>query len=105
MFTNKVAWETLRSVDSATISATPVVLGVPLLFPCYILKIVNNSSVLVTISDGARNIDVVRAGETFVYNECKTPYREMLPEGTQLYIAGSAGTGFVYLVSQYIVSN
>jgi hypothetical protein len=108
-FTQRLTWETLRSLDSSTLSGAYAAVGGPLLHPCYILKLVNNSSVLVTVSiDGATDIDVAPASSYFVYDESKgfpnmnTPF---LPAGTQIYVKGSAGTGLIYLVTQYIVTN
>lgn len=107
-YTSKLAWETLRSVDSSTFSGAYVAVGGPLLHPSYICKLVNNSTVLVTVSvDGATDIDVAPAGSFWLYDEGKgqEAYQLSLPQGTQIFVKGSAGTGLVYLVSQYIVTN
>lgn len=106
-YTTRLSWETLRSVDSATFAASYVTLGGPLLHPAYILKLVNNSTVLVTISiDGTTDIDVAPANSFWLYDEDEgNPSHESIPAGTQIYVKGSAGTGLVYLVSQYIVLN
>lgn len=107
--TGRIAWETLRSIDSATFTGVMIPLGTPLLHPSYILKLVNNSSVLVTISiDGVNNVDVAPANSFFLYDEGKVGLSASfpaIPSGTQLYVTGAAGTGLVYLVSQYIVTN
>ena len=101
MFTKRIGWENLRSIDSATFTGSFQAVGTPLLYPSYICKLVNNSDVLVTISiDGTNAIDVAPAGSFWLYDETKTS--EALPGGTQFYVSGSAGTGLVYLVSQYI---
>lgn len=109
MYTSRLTWETLRSVDSATFTGVYVALGAQLAHPSYICKLVNNSTVLVTISiDGVTDIDVAPANSFWLYDEGKmgssagTP---SLPQGTQIYVKGSAGTGSVYLVTQYIVVN
>lgn len=106
-YTTRLAWETLRSVDSATFAGTYVTLGGPLLHPSYILKLVNSSTVLITISiDGVTDIDVAPANSFWLYDEDEgNPSHEAVPQGTQIYVKGSAGTGLVYLVSQYIISN
>lgn len=105
-YTNRVAWETLRSIDSATFTGLYQALGTPLSNPSYILKLVNNSTVLVTISiDGATDIDVAPAGSFWLYDEGKVAISAIfpaVPQGTQIYVKGSAGTGSVYLISQYI---
>lgn len=105
--TNRIAWETLRSIDSATFTGSKQAVGTPLAFPSYILKMVNNSTSLVTVSiDGINDVDVAPASSFWLYDEGKVALSASspaLPKGTQIYVTGSAGTGSVYLVSQYIV--
>lgn len=106
-YTQRIAWETLRSIDSATFTGSYQALGTPLLHPSYICKLVNNSTVLVTISiDGINDMDVAPANSFWLYDEGKVGQASAfpaLPQGTQVMVKGSAGTGSVYLVSQYIV--
>lgn len=106
-YSSRLAWETLRSRDSATFTGSYQTLGTPLDNPSYILKLVNNSTVLVTISiDGSTDIDIAPAGSFWLYDEGKvggSSQTPAIPGGTQIYVKGSAGTGSVYLVSQYIV--
>lgn len=106
-YTQRLAWETLRSIDSATFTGSYQALGTKLTRPSYICKLVNNSTVLVTISiDGTTDIDVAPAGSYWLYDESKVGESgeyPALPKGTQFYVKGSAGTGSVYLVSQYII--
>lgn len=106
-YTNRVTWEPLRTLDSATLAGAYVALGTPLAHPSYICKVVNNSSVLVTISiDGASDVDVAPAGSFWLYDEGKVGLSgssPALPQGTQIYVKGVAGVGSIYLVSQYIV--
>lgn len=108
-YTNRIAWETLRSIDSATFTGSYQALGTPLANPSYICKLVNNSTVLVTISiNGTTDIDVAPAGSFWLYDEGKTGVSSAFPaisKGTQFYVKGSAGTGSVYLVSQYIIQS
>lgn len=108
--TNKIAWETLRSIDAAAINAvTYTPLGGPLLFPSYILKMVNNGSTLVTVSiDGVTDIDVAPSTSFWLYDEGKvgvSASAPAIPAGTQVYVKGTPGTtgSSIYLVSQYIV--
>lgn len=102
-FTTRLTWEPLRSIDSATFTGNYLRLGDPLSHPAYILKLVNNSTVLVTISiDGTTDIDVAPSNSFWLYDE---ESHEANRAGTQFYVKGSAGTGFVYLVSQYIILN
>ena len=104
---NRIAWETLRSIDSATFTGSYQALGSKLSNPSYILKMVNNSTVLVTISiDGTTDIDICPSGSFWLYDEGKVARQSSVPAvpaGTQIYVKGAAGTGSVYLVSQYIV--
>lgn len=108
-YTSRIAWETLRSVNSTTFVGTYLPLGGPLLFPSYICKLVNNSNVLVTISiDGLNDVDVAPANSFWLYDESKVGTSgsfPALPAGTQIFVKGSVGSGFVYLVSQYIITN
>lgn len=106
-YTQRISWETLRSIDSATFTGSYQNLGTPLVNPGYIVKLVNNSTVLVTISiDGTTDIDVAPANSFWLYDESKAGMNSAfpaLPAGTQIMVKGSAGTGLVYLVSQYII--
>jgi hypothetical protein len=103
MFTTRISWENLRSIDSASFTGSYQALGTPLIYPSYKCKLVNNSTVLVTISiDGTNSIDVAPAGSFWLYDETVTRDHEGIPAGTQFYVSGIAGTGLVYLVSQYL---
>lgn len=107
-YTSKIAWETLRSIDSATFTGSYQAIGTPLNFPSYILKLINNSTVLVTISiDGINDVDVAPANSFWLYDETKvlSPSIQGIPAGTKIFVKGSAGTGSVYLVSQYLKPN
>lgn len=115
-FTNRLNWETLRSRNATTFNNTYQAMGygttptvpAPLQFPSYICKLVNNSTVLLTISiDGVTDIDVAPPGSFWLYDESKVGVSGQfpaLPAGTQIFVKGAAaGTGFVYLVTQYVV--
>ncbi len=106
-YTQRLAWETLRSIDSATFTGLYQAVGTPLANPSYICKLVNNSTVLVTISiDGTNDVDVAPASSFWLYDEGKAGLNAAmpaLPAGTQIMVKGVAGTGSVYLVSQYII--
>jgi hypothetical protein len=108
-YTQRLAWETLRVIDSATLTGSYQALGTPLANPSYICKCVNNSTSLVTISiDGINDIDVAPASSFWLYDEGKAgtiASAPSLPQGTQIYVKGSAGTGSIYLVSQYIIQS
>lgn len=105
-YTNRITWEPLRSINSTTLTGAYQALGSPLANPSYKCKLVNNSTSLVTISiDGATDIDVAPANSFWLYDETMTPGKEALPQNTQIYVKGSSGTGLIYLVTQYLVSN
>lgn len=109
--TNKIAWEVLRSVDSASLvsSSTYYAVGRALLNPSFKLKMVNTSNVLVTVSiDGISDYDVCPANSFWLYDETQaqlgTAQSPAIPQGTQIYVkAASAGTGLIYLVTQYLI--
>lgn len=105
--TGRIAWETLRTIDSSTLTGSYQALGTPLAHPSFICKLVNNSTVLVTISiDGTTDIDVAPASSFWLYDEGKAGFNSAypsLPEGTQFYVKGSAGAGSIYLATQYII--
>ena len=106
-YTQRLAWETLRSIDSATFTGLYQNLGTALANPSYICKLVNNSTVLITISiDGINDVDVCPASSFWLYDEGKMGLNAgapSLPAGTQIMVKGAAGTGSVYLVTQYII--
>ena len=104
-----IKWETLRSLDSSTLAGSYVALGTPLSHPSYILKVVNVSNILVTVSiNGSSDIDVAPANSFFLYDEGKVGLSSGLPaipQGTQVYVkssTGAGGVGNIYLVTQYI---
>lgn len=104
MYSTRVVWEKLRSIDSATFTGSYQALGTPLINPSIRLKLVNNSSVLVTISmDGINDHDIAPASSFWLYDADTTPFRNAIPAGTQIMVKGSASTGLVYLVSQYLI--
>jgi len=106
-YTNKIAWETLRTLSSAALTGGYDLLGTPLAHPGYIVKMVNNGTTQVTVSvDGSTDIDVCPAGSFWLYDEGKVGQSAAfpsLPQGTQIFVKGGAGTGTIYLVVQYII--
>ena len=106
-YTRKLVYETLRSRDSATFTGSYQTLGSALSHPASIVKLVNNSTVLVTVSiDGVNDYDIAPANSFWLYDVTSDSAPEsgsiFVSKGTQYYIKGSAGTGSVYLVVQYI---
>ena len=108
-YNQTIAWEPLRSIDSATFTGSYQALETPLVHQSYICKLVNTSNVLVTISiNGTSDIDVAPPNSFWLYDEGKVGQSSAfpaLPAKTQFFVKGSAGTGLVYLVSQYVVTN
>lgn len=108
VYTQRLKYDTIRSIDSSTFTGSFQALGTPLSFPGAIVKLVNNSSVLVTIStDGVNTHDVAPAGSFWLY-DCVSnapPQKDpiFIPSGTQYLVNGASGTGLVYLVVQYIL--
>ena len=112
-YTNRITWEALRSLDTATMSSSSTYynVGTALLFPSYKLKLVNNSTVLVTVSiNGTSDVDVAPAGSFWLYDETQAQFPSAttpaIPAGTQISVkSASAGVGLIYLVSQYLITN
>jgi len=106
-FSSRLAWDKLRMIDSATLSGAYQALGSPFANPAYKIKMVNNSTVLVTVSnDGVNDYDVCPGNSFWLYDETQSsvpPAGQALPEGTQIYVKGSPGVGLIYLVVQYII--
>ena len=107
-YTQRITWEPLRSIDSATLTGAYAPVGGPTTHPAMLVKMVNTSNVLVTVSiNGTSDIDVLPSNSFWLYDEDTSgnPSPESLPENTQFYVKGPAGTGLIYLVVQYIVTN
>lgn len=106
-WTKQLNYETLRSIDSATFTGSYQALGTPLANPASIIKLINNSSVIVTVStNGTNDHDVVPGGSFFLYDATSDSPQEsgsiFFKQGTQFYVKGSASTGLVYLVALYV---
>jgi hypothetical protein len=109
MYTNRIAWEPLRKLDASTLTTSYQVVQGPSLQAGYIVKMANTSSSIVLISiDGVNDIDILPGGSFWLYDEYKGIDREGLPQGTRFFVkleTGSvASAGFIYLVSQYLVT-
>lgn len=98
--------EVLRSIDSATFTGSYQALGSVLANPAVLVKFVNNSTVLVTVSwDGINDHDIYPGTSFSLYDVTTNSQREdgiNIPAGTQFYVKGAAGTGFFYLVDFYV---
>lgn len=108
-YTKQFLYENLRSIDSATLTGSYQALGTPLAHPASLVRLVNNSTVLVTVSvDGIADQDVAPASSFFLYDvTANAPSNGddavFVPQNTQFYVKGSAGTGLIYLVVLYIL--
>ncbi len=104
-YTNKVSWETLQVITAPFTGSYQAFTA--LAHPAYKIKMVNNSTALVTVSiDGVNDIDVAPANSFWLYDESIIGQNGQLPavpQGTVISIKGTAGTGSVYLVVQYII--
>jgi hypothetical protein len=107
--TNSLKAVPLTSIAASTLSGSYQLVtassGLP--NPVCILKIINNASVVVTVSyDGSTDHDFVRAGETLVLNiqTNSQPNNKManMAKGTQVWVKGVAGTGTVYVAAYYL---
>jgi len=101
-------FENLRSIDSATFTGSYQSLGSPLSNSAVLLKVVNNSNVLVTVSyNGVNDHDVVPSSSFYLYDfgsDAQSSSGEnslSFPAHTQVYVKGAAGVGSVYLVVVY----
>lgn len=107
-YTRRLVYDTLRSRDSATFTGSYQTLGSALTTNASIVKVVNNSTVLVTISiDGTNDHDILPGNSFFLYDVTSDSPQEsgsiFVEKGRQYYVKGSAGTGLVYLVIQYVL--
>jgi hypothetical protein len=104
-YTTRLAWETMRVFNSASLTGGYDALGTPLTQAAYKIKMVNMSDKTVTVSiDGATDIDVCPTLGFWLYDEMMTVQHEGLQKGTQFFVKGTAGTGNIYLVVQYLVN-
>lgn len=107
MNSRRLVYEAIRSIDSATFTGSYQALGTPLEHAISIVKLVNNSTVLVTISaDGINDHDIAPSTSFWLYDVTSDSPKEtgsvFIEKGRQYYVKGAAGTGSVYLVVQYV---
>lgn len=109
--------EPLRTLNSATLAGSFVVIGTPLANKAVLVKMTNLSTVNVTVSWGQNTSggvviptnlvadDVCPAGGFWLYDI--TANRSMdgqglfIAKGTQFYVSGAAGVGNIYLTVLY----
>ena len=105
-YKTRIAWETMRVFDAASLTGGFDAFSSPTEHAAYKVKMVNLSDVTVTVSvDGINDIDVCPTLGFWLYDEMVTKDHEGLPKGTQFFINGTAGTGNIYLVIQYLETN
>lgn len=106
----KILFETIRSIDSATFTGSYQALGTPITNSAVLIKIVNNSTVDVTLSitsAGTTDQDFLSTKTAAVYDfgtnaqSVSKDERLSLSANTQVYIKGTAGVGSVYLIAIY----
>lgn len=100
----KIYPDVLRSIDSATFTGAYQAVGTPFNYPIRILKIINNSDENVSVSwDGIADHDFIPAATFALYdfgtNRGNSSPGLDLPQGIQISVKGSAGTGLVYVVA------
>lgn len=104
-FSVRILPETLRSIDSATFTGAYQALGIPLAHAPCLVKFVNNSNQLVTISwNGVTDHDIMPSSSFSLYDITSNACREgglYISKNTQFYVKGAAGVGSVYLVVFY----
>lgn len=96
----------LSTVDTSTFMAAFVPFSAPLPAPCVIIRLINASTVPVTISyDGVTAHDRVLSGAAvqlyFQTNSGPNNFAAAFAQGTQVYAFGAAGVGLVYLAAYY----
>lgn len=100
---NSMYYIPMTSIDSATFTGAYQAINAGTTQPCFAFKIINNSTVDVTISlDGTTDHDYIPSKSAQIYDlqTNKQPQNDMclLVQGTKVYVKSSAGTGSVYLV-------
>lgn len=95
----------LRSIDSSTFTGSYQALGSTLPNASRIIKITNNSTVLITISwDGVNDHEILPPNSFLLLDVSSNKEVSSIceiPQGTQFLVKASAGTGLVYLSSYF----
>lgn len=100
----RAAFENLRTVASSALTASYAAFGLPLTRGALLVKIQNNGTTAVSISDdGTNDKDIVLAGSFTLYDfgsdgqSSDNSERLCVAGGTQFYVKGTAGTGSIYM--------
>ena len=104
---NSVQAIELTTFDAANLMATYTVINANgLQQACFLIRIVNDSNVDITISyDGATDHDFVLSNDSLIIsvqnNSQPNNYIAKFSAGTKIYVKGSAGMGTIYLSGYY----
>lgn len=99
---NRIRFDAIRSVDSATFTGSYIAFGSALTSPARILHIINNSNedAIISFDGGTTDNIYVPAGHFVLYdfgtNRGASSDALELPGGIGMVIKGSAGVGLVY---------
>lgn len=110
-YTNRLLYENIRSANTAS-ATVYLALGTPLANYGSIVKMVNlsNKDLLISV-DGVNSVDVCPANGFWLYDVTSDSPKSnpiFVDKGRQYSVLttdGLAGTGLVYLVVQYILTN
>ena len=101
---NSMAYIPMTSINSSTFTGAYQVINTNgTTSPCFAFKIVNNSTVDVTVSiNGTTDHDyiITKTAQIYDLQTNKQPQNDacLLAKGTKVYVKGSAGTGSIYLI-------
>lgn len=108
---NSVSAITLTSIDSATFTGAYQLINTNgLAQACFLLRLVNNSDRIVTISyNGTTDNDIIPIGAHFELNPQSNAqpnnFTCLFAKGQKVYAKGAAGgTGLIYLAGYYQVN-
>ena len=108
MAKNSIKAVPLSSFSSASVTGTyqPIITG-GLSKACFLLRITNASDKDVTISyDGTNDADYIFSNTTNnipTFNGAQpNAYVAQFPQGTQIYVKGTAGTGSIKVAGYYL---
>jgi hypothetical protein len=108
MASNSVKALELSTFDAAALTSSYQSMNAPgLAEACFMIRIVNNSNVAITVSyDGITDNEYVAptspAKLGFQQNAQPAAYVALLPKFTQVYVKGTAGTGTIALSGYYV---
>lgn len=108
-FYSKAAFDALRSRAASTFTGSYQTLGAVIANRARLLYLVNNTDQDVTIStDGTADHIFLAAGSFLLLDLAANAIASngfYIPQGTQIYVSGAAGTGTFYLTVLYSERN